>query len=172
MILSADAMDGSGTDLLERNNLMTIRAIQPEDRAEILEMMQTFYTSPAVFTDGSSEIFERDFAACIGDDPFLEGFVFAYGEEIAGYAMIAKSFSTEFGKRCIWLEDLYLKEQYRGMGIGSQFLEYLTAIYADHLIRLEVEDDNEAAVHTYRKYGFMEFPYTEMYRNTDKKQSD
>ncbi len=153
-------------------NHIKIRTMQPEDRDEVLLMMREFYTSPAVFTNGSAEIFERDFAACIGDDPFLEGFVFTYAGAIAGYAMIAKSFSTEFGKRCIWLEDLYLRKQYRGMGIGSEFLEHLTAVYADHLIRLEVEDDNEAAVHTYRKYGFREFPYMEMYRNTEKKQSD
>lgn len=45
--------------------------------------------------------------------------------EILGYAMIAKSFSTEFGKPCMWIEDLYIREAYRGTGLGSKFLDYI-----------------------------------------------
>ena len=47
--------------------------------------------------------------------------------EILGYAMIAKSFSTEFGKPCMWIEDLYIREAYRGTGLGSKFLDYIEA---------------------------------------------
>ena len=39
-----------------------------------------------------------------------------------GYGMAAKSFSTEYGRQCIWLEDIYIKAEYRGLGIGSLLL--------------------------------------------------
>ena len=34
-----------------------IRAMTKEDKISVLEMMQMFYSSPAVFTNGSEEIF-------------------------------------------------------------------------------------------------------------------
>ena len=76
--------------------------------------------------------------------------------------MIAKSFSTEFGKPCIWIEDLYLKEEYRGGGIGSSFFSYLEEKFPETIMRLEVEEDNTRAVAVYQKNGYETLPYMEM----------
>ena len=88
-----------------------IRAMLPKDKDAVLEMMREFYASPAVFSNGSEEIFKADIEQCTKDNPYLEGYVFEENGEVQGYAMVAKSFSTEFGKPCIWIEDLYLKSQ-------------------------------------------------------------
>ena len=76
--------------------------------------------------------------------------------------MVAKSFSTEFGKTCVWLEDIYVKDAYRGRGIGSYFLKYIESKYPDAILRLEVEAENERAVNVYHKCGFEVIPYMEM----------
>ena len=140
----------------------TIRTMKETDRAQILAMMRVFYASPAVLSNGSEAIFEADFNACVGDSPYLEGYVFENEEEIQGYAMIAKSFSTEFGKPCIWIEDLYVKDDYRGQGIGSRFLSFIEGKYPDAVLRLEVEAENERALRVYKSCGFDELPYMEM----------
>ena len=140
----------------------TIRLMEQKDKESVLAMMREFYTSPAVFSNGSEEIFEADFCNCIGDCPYVEGYVFEDNEAIQGYAMIAKSYSTEFGKSCIWIEDLYIKADHRGMGIGGRFLEYIQQAYPDAIFRLEVEEENEAAVSLYKKCGFDILPYMEM----------
>ena len=44
---------------------LQIRPMTQEDSAPVLEMMRVFYTSPAVWSNGSEEIFEADFHACI-----------------------------------------------------------------------------------------------------------
>ena len=139
----------------------TIRPMTREDAPCILEMMRTFYASPAVLTNGSEEIFAADVENCVNDNPYLEGYVVADGE-ILGYMMVAKSFSTEFGKRCIWIEDLYVREEFRGAGLGSRMLKYVADRYPDSLLRLEVEAENERAIHVYEKAGFTVMPYTEM----------
>ena len=126
-----------------------IRPMKAKDTDCVLEMMQVFYASPAVFTNGSDNI-------------FLKGYIFEEGMEILGYAMIAKSFSTEFGKPCMWIEDLYIREAYRGTGLGSKFLDYIEAKYPEALLRLEVEEENERAVRVYKKSGFTVLPYMEM----------
>ena len=76
--------------------------------------------------------------------------------------MIAKSFSTEFGKPCIWFEDLYLKPEFRGFGIIPSFIEYIKQNYPECIYRLEVEKENTHAIHVYKKSNFKELPYTEM----------
>ena len=140
----------------------TIRMMTLEDKAGVLEMMRVFYASPAVLTNGSEEIFINDIENCVNGSPYLEGYIFEDLDEMQGYAMIAKSFSTEFGKPCIWIEDLYIKKEYRGLGIGSKFLEFIERNYADSIIRLDVEEENERAVKVYEKSGFHVMPYMEM----------
>ena len=141
-----------------------IRKMVRNDKNIVIDMMRVFYASPAVLSNGSEEIFEADVENCVNESPYLEGFVFEKNDEILGYGMIAKSFSTEFGKPCIWVEDLYLKPEYRGIGIGSKFFEYLEQNYTDCIFRLEVEEENERAIHVYEKNGFAVLPYMEMKR--------
>ncbi|MBQ7943809.1 MAG: GNAT family N-acetyltransferase [Lachnospiraceae bacterium] len=133
-----------------------------EHAKQVLEMMRVFYASPAVLSNGSDEIFQSDIENCINDSPYLEGYVFAEEDEILGYAMLAKSFSTEFGKPCIWIEDLYMKPECRGKGIGTAFFAYVDEKYPNHLKRLEAEEENERAIHVYKKCGFEVLPYVEL----------
>ena len=139
-----------------------IRIMRDADRGSVIEMMRTFYASPAVLSNGSEEIFKADVDACVGDSPYLEGYVFESGGDIQGYAMIAKSFSTEFGKPCIWIEDLYVKSEYRGLGIGSCFLKFIEEKYPNSVYRLEAEAENERALHVYEKCGYAPLPYVEL----------
>ena len=142
--------------------MSNIRAMEEKDRACVIEMMRVFYSSPAVWSNGSEEIFHADIDCCVGDSPYMEGYLFEEEGEIQGYAMVAKSFSSEFGKPCMWIEDLYIKEAYRGLGIGSSFLKFMEEKYPEALFRLEVEEENERAVAVYRKSGFTVLPYMEM----------
>lgn len=142
----------------------TIRNMMEQDKQEVLDMMRVFYASPAVQSNGSDEIFENDIRTCIEGSPYLEGYVFENEGQLLGYAMAAKSFSTEFGKQCVWIEDLYMKPESRGLGIGSKFFEYIEEKYADVVVRLEVEEENERAVHVYKKAGYEVLPYMQMIR--------
>lgn len=141
---------------------MNIRPMTEPDTAKVLEMMRTFYTSPAVLSNGSETIFKNDVMACIEENPYLEGYVFPENNGIAGYAMVAKSFSTEFGKPCIWIEDLYIAPEYRGRGIGTEFLTYIENKHPDSVLRLEAEASNHNAIHVYEKCGYECLPYVEM----------
>ena len=139
-----------------------IRVMTGEDKQAVLEMMRVFYASPAVLSNGSEEIFLNDIENCVNDSPYLEGYIIEDSDAIQGYAMVAKSFSTEFGKPCVWIEDLYIKDAYRGLGIGKIVLDYITNQYTDCIFRLEVEEENERAIKLYEKCGFSILPYQEM----------
>ncbi len=141
---------------------IVIRKMEENDRMEVTEMMRVFYASDAVATNGSEEIFKNDIDGCVSNNPYLEGYVFEDEGRIFGYAMLAKSFSTEYGKPCIWIEDIYLEEDHRGEGLGSRFFECIEKMYPNCLFRLEVEAENESAVRAYKKNGFDFMPYLEM----------
>ena len=143
-------------------NVSKIRAMAERDREAVREMMRVFYASPAVLSNGSDEIFENDIENCINDNPYLEGYVIEGEDGIRGYTMLAKSFSTEFGKPCVWIEDLYVKDEYRGKGIGHELLDFVIEKYADCVLRLEAEAENERAIRLYEKCGFSVLPYLEM----------
>lgn len=152
---------------LTTNNKIKIREMTEAYTEDVLEMMRVFYASPAVLSNGSEEIFRNDIENCVGDCPYLEGYVFTEDNEaseceIVGYAMVAKSFSTEFGRPCIWIEDLYIRQKYRGSGIGTIFFDFMEDKYSDCIFRLEVEGENEKAIHVYEKCGFDILPYMEM----------
>ena len=141
---------------------MEIQKMTAAHEAAVMNMMNEFYASPAVLSNGSEEIFRNDIAACVSDSPFLEGYVFAEGECLCGYAMVATTFNCEYGRICKWIEDLYILPGHRGKGIGGAFLDHITAKYPDALFRLEVEEENEGAVALYKRHGFEVFPYMEM----------
>ena len=141
-----------------------IRLMKEQDKNEVIEMMTVFYASEAVSTNGSREIFESDFNNCINSCPYLEGYVFEENDNICGYAMVAKSFSTEFGKPCIWIEDLYIKEEYRHKKLGSLFFDFLKENYKDTIQRLEVDKHNVFAIKAYKKNNFDEVDYLQFVR--------
>ena len=144
--------------------MITIKMITNSDYKAVLGMMKVFYASDAVFTNGSEEIFKCDIETCLSNSPYLEGYVFCQAAAIIGYGMLAKSFSTEFGKPCIWIEDLYIKPDYRGLGIGKKFMEFVEKKYPECLLRLEVEQENLKALKLYEKCGFKKLPYMEMHK--------
>lgn len=154
--------------------------MQPEDREEVLAMMRVFYDSPALLTNVPDEVLARDVDACLGDSPYVEGLILeslsaengSDPADIAGYSMLAKSFSTEFGGPCIWIEDLYLKPEYRSKGAGSILLAYVKNNYDTVITRLEVETENVNAVAAYRKAGYGVLGYTEMYHLTGKEKTE
>lgn len=142
--------------------MVIIRDMAQEDMEEVMGMMRIFYASPAVLSNGSEEIFTKDIENCVGDCPYLEGYIFEEDHHILGYAMVAKSFSTEFGRPCIWIEDLYLRQEYRGCGIGTRFFAYIEQKYPDSVMRLEAEEENKKAISVYKKCGYDVLPYLEM----------
>ncbi len=139
-----------------------IRKIEAKDKSAVMEMMRVFYSSDAVSTNGSFEIFENDVELCIKGDAYVEGYVFEERGILQGYTMLAKSYSTEFGKHCVWVEDIYIKPEFRGKGLAKNFFDLLDEKYPDHVIRLEVEDCNHRAVKVYKSAGFDILPYAEM----------
>lgn len=60
-----------------------IRSMQEKDRAEVLKMMQIFYASDVVIHKADDETLQKDISDCVGDCPYVDGYVFEIEGEIA-----------------------------------------------------------------------------------------
>ena len=93
----------------------------------------------------------------------LTGYGFEVDGILAGYGMVTRSYSTERGGICVWIEDIYIKPAYRGQGIGSAFLRFVEEANPGAVrLRLEAEPENEHAMHVYQKAGFGVLAYTQL----------
>lgn len=146
-----------------------IRKFLEKDFDDIYKLMRDFYDSPAVLSDISDEIITRNIENSINSSPYVEGFVFEENDEILGYGMISKSYSSEYGGLCIWFEDIYLKPSHTGKGIGSKFFVFVENLYKDAAVRfrLEVEENNTQAINLYEKCNFKRLEYVEMTKSID-----
>ena len=144
-----------------KEDMLKIRNLEVRDREEVFKMMRVFYDSEAVLHTASDEILYKDIDDCLSALPFIEGYVFEEEGKLLGYAMDAKSYTTEYGGLLIFIEDLYIKEEYRGLGIGSSFFHFIEEKYKGLAVRykLEVEEENQNAISVYKKRGYNKLGY-------------
>ncbi|MBA2857749.1 GNAT superfamily N-acetyltransferase [Methanococcus maripaludis] len=61
-----------------------------------------------------------------GKKQYAEALIVEADSKPVGLVLFFHNFSTFIGKPGIYIEDLYLKEEFRGMGIGRNIFEYLS----------------------------------------------
>ena len=144
-----------------------MRRFCPEDRETYLTLAKEFYASPAVLHAVPETHFSAAFDELMADSPYLDGWLLTVSEtdeRIAGYALVFYYFSQEAGGLAAWLDELYVRPAYQGLGLGSRFLRYLNDDLPAGVkaIRLEVEPDNVRAAALYRRNGFSPLGYAQM----------
>jgi len=134
---------------------ITIRPAEAHEMPLVLEFVRQL----AIYEHLEHEMTATpaDFAAALlGPRPYAE-VVFACLDEVpVGFALFFPSFSTFVGKPGIFLEDLFVRPEARGRGVGKRLLAWLahTALERGYA-RLEwaVLDWNEPSIGFYRSLG-------------------
>ncbi|HSU15597.1 GNAT family N-acetyltransferase [Longimicrobium sp.] len=91
-----------------------------------------------------------------GARPYAEVAIAEADGEPAGFALFFHNYSTFLGRPGIYLEDLYVRPEARGKGIGRALLAHLARLAVERGCgRLEwwVLDWNESAIRFYRSLG-------------------
>lgn len=63
-----------------------------------------------------------------GENKFIYVLIAEYDNQPVGFALFFHNFSTFVGKPGIYLEDLYVKEEYRNKGIGKKLLQEIAKV--------------------------------------------
>ena len=144
--------------------MLTFRDITAADHDLILPMVADFYRTDAVDHEVPVEIMERAFAACADpDEHLLRGILVSREDEPVGYVYITFCYSAEVGGRCVFIEEIFLKEQFRGMGLGKEIMVWLEQEYPEvRRFRLEVTQVNKQAIRLYEGSGYKYLRYDQM----------
>jgi GNAT superfamily N-acetyltransferase len=134
----------------------TIRAAREADTAAILQLIRELAAYERLLDEvTATEAGLRQ--QLFGPRP-MAGVLLAEAEDgaVAGFALFFHNFSTFVGKPGLYLEDIFVRPEYRGRGIGREFFRRLARLALERDCgRMEwaVLDWNEPALEFYRKLG-------------------
>ncbi len=96
-----------------------------------------------------------------GPKPVVEAMVGEVGGEVVAFALYFTNFSTFLSKPGLYLEDLYVKPQHRGSGLGKALLSRLGRLAVERgygRFEWSVLDWNENAIRFYEGMGATVLP--------------
>lgn len=106
------------------------------------------------------------------ENKFVEVLIAEYDGILAGQALFFNNFSTFVGKPGIYLEDLYVKPEFRSKGIGKKLLQKIISLAKERDYgRVEwcVLDWNKSAIDFYKNIGAVELEEWKIFRLTSDK---
>jgi GNAT superfamily N-acetyltransferase len=132
-----------------------IRAARPGDEALVLELIGELaeYEHLTHLMRATEELIAE---ALFGERPAAEALIAEVGGEPAGYALFFPTFSTFLAIQGIWLEDLFVRPDHRGAGVGAALIAAVAAITRERggdRLEWSALDWNELALGFYRGIG-------------------
>ncbi|WP_286270450.1 GNAT family N-acetyltransferase [Thalassotalea hakodatensis] len=134
---------------------MMIREIQEKDLTAVLSLIQ----AKAEF-DGciDSLILDEEILATMffSQQPKVKAIVAEINSQLVGIATYYEIYSTFLAKPGLWLDDLYIYEEYRGYGFGKELIKRLCQISKDNdMARIDwiVASDNDSGRQFYQAIG-------------------
>ena len=103
---------------------LTIRAADRDDCGLIL----SFIKELAEYEKLQHEVTATEAALAetlFGDVPSAEVLIAEWNGKAAGFALFFTNYSTFLARPGIYLEDLFVRPEFRGLGIGTRLLSYL-----------------------------------------------
>ncbi|MFA6363274.1 GNAT family N-acetyltransferase [Methanoregula sp.] len=105
---------------------------------------------------------ERLAADALGEHPKYEAYLGKTGDTAFGYVTFYFTYSTFLARPTLYLEDIFVCEEYRGQGLGRAMLEFCRKVARDRGCgRMEwmVLDWNLPAIRFYEKTGARRLPW-------------
>lgn len=151
------------------NNDPLIRKAVPTDIPAILKLIKELAEYERLLQE--VKITEDHLhTALFGNYAFVETLIVEFESKIIGYALYFKNFSTFKGKPGIYLEDLFVKPEFRGKGFGKALFESIikTAKEKNYgRVEWSVLNWNQPAIDFYTARGAEALDDWTMYRLTE-----
>ena len=151
------------------NSQITIRQAKEKDIPAILSLMEEF----ARFVNLTEylQVTEEKLAEVMsGDDPFLKSLIAFDAETPVGYAFWYHTFASFRGQKSVYLEDIFIVDEFRQSGIGERILKEIARIGRRSgacRMDLEVLEWNIPAVNFYKKHGALADEHARHFKFTD-----
>ena len=128
---------------------------RPGDMAGLCAFMEEYYAFDGHEFDAErvTDVLEE----FLGDERLGLAWFIRKGGERIGYMALCIGYSLEFGGRDAFVDEIFLREAFRGAGAGRHALAFMIAEAGRLGVRalhLEVDQGNERAQALYRSLGF------------------
>jgi GNAT superfamily N-acetyltransferase len=127
----------------------------PADTPVILSLIRELAQFERLLHEFSAT--EDSLRECLfGERRSAEVVIARVGGEVAGFALFFHNFSTFLAKPGIYLEDLYVRDAFRGQGCGEALLRHLARLAVERgcgRFEWSVLDWNQRAVDFYKSLG-------------------
>lgn len=133
----------------------TIRAARLDDVPAILQMIRELADYEKMLSHAQATAADLT-AALFGPRPVAEALLADVDGAPAGFALFFATFSTFVGKPGIYLEDIFVRPEHRGQGIGTAFFRELAKLAVQRgcgRMAWSVLDWNEPALAFYKSLG-------------------
>ena len=133
-----------------------IRPLQEKDIEVLYEMICNLASHDGVDSATFPVTKEKLQKYGFGPNRYFLGEVAEIDEKVVGYALYYYTFSGYQGSPVLYINNLYVKPDYRGQGIGTQLLKRLAQYGVEHeccRIALDVFEWNETAFAFFKKFG-------------------
>ncbi|MEZ5919880.1 MAG: GNAT family N-acetyltransferase [Parvularculaceae bacterium] len=147
---------------------LNIRNAKRKDAPVIVELIRDLAAYERAPNDAKATVKDIE-TALFSSNPKAFSFIAEWNDEICGFAVYFFNFSTWTGRHGIYLEDLFVRENFRGKGIGKALLASLAKAAIDNnCARLEwsVLDWNTPAIEFYKSLGATAMDEWTVYRVT------
>jgi GNAT superfamily N-acetyltransferase len=137
------------------NSGFTVRKATKEDCTLILQFIKELAAYEKLLHEVIADVATLE-KNLFGENPYAKVIIGEVNGEPVGFALYFHNFSTFLGKPGIYLEDLYIKPEFRGKGFGKKLLAHLAKLAIElGCGRLEwwVLDWNEPAINFYKSLG-------------------
>lgn len=87
-----------------------------------------------------------------GEDSLADAYVGFVAGKAAAFAIIAQRFSSFRGERSLYLEDMLIDDEYRGLGLGTQLFAFIAELVVSggySGLSWSALDDNDVAIGFY-----------------------
>ena len=153
---------------------MKIRPAKSEEVGEVLQLIQdlaTYEKAPEQVEASEEDLLNTIFAS----DPRVFCDLVEVDGQIAGMAIWFLNYSTWQARHGIYLEDLFIKPEYRGRGYGKALLKHLAKICDEKgygRLQWWVLDWNSPAIEFYKSLGAEAMDEWTVYRTSGKALKD
>ena len=132
-----------------------IRPVVEEDTGGLLELIRELARFERLDHEVLATVQTLN-SSFFGTQPAAGALLARCGEELAGYAIYFFTFSSFIGRPGLWLDDVYVRPQFRGQRLGRALFRAVARIGVERNCgRFEwtALDWNEKALEFYRKLG-------------------
>ncbi len=141
--------------MANKSDTIKIRKAGKEDIPNILDLIKELAEYEKLSDEVSADEIKLK-NTLFGKTKYAEVLIAEYNGKPAGQALFFYNYSTFLAKPGIYLEDLFVKPEYRGKGIGKKLITNLIQIAKEKdygRVEWAVLDWNESAIKFYKNLG-------------------